>query len=135
MAKNILITGGAGFVGSHISDALLAAGHHVRIFDNLTDQVHHTGIPKYLAEEAEFIHGDVREARAVRRALKGIDVVFHMAAAVGVGQHASPRLRGAACHRSDRYALRALRYSRLRPLPRRPFPRGSRDTCVADRIV
>jgi dTDP-L-rhamnose 4-epimerase len=86
MAKNILITGGAGFVGSHIADALLAAGHKVRIFDNLTDQVHANGIPQYLAEEAEFIHGDVREARAVRRALKGVDVVFHMAAAVGVGQ-------------------------------------------------
>ena len=86
MAKNILITGGAGFVGSHISDALLAAGHNVRIFDNLTDQVHHAGVPKYLAEQAEFIHGDVREARAVRRALKSVDVVFHMAAAVGVGQ-------------------------------------------------
>jgi dTDP-L-rhamnose 4-epimerase len=86
MAKNILITGGAGFVGSHIADALLAAGHNVRIFDNLTDQVHQNGIPKYLAEEAEFVYGDVREARAVRRALKGMDVVFHMAAAVGVGQ-------------------------------------------------
>ena len=71
MAKNILITGGAGFVGSHISDALLAAGHNVRIFDNLTDQVHHAGVPKYLAEEAEFIHGDVREARAVRACSEG----------------------------------------------------------------
>jgi dTDP-L-rhamnose 4-epimerase len=86
MAKNILITGGAGFVGSHIADALLAAGHRVRILDNLTDQVHQDGIPKYLSKEAEFVFGDVREARAVRRALNGIDVVFHMAAAVGVGQ-------------------------------------------------
>jgi dTDP-L-rhamnose 4-epimerase len=86
MAKNILITGGAGFVGSHLADALLAAGHHVRIFDNLTDQVHHDGIPEYLSEDAEFVQGDVQDSAAVRRALAGIDVVFHMAAAVGVGQ-------------------------------------------------
>lgn len=86
MAKSILITGGAGFVGSHLADALLAAGHHVRIFDNLTDQVHHHGIPDYLSQDTEFVQGDVRDAAAVRRALHGIDVVFHMAAAVGVGQ-------------------------------------------------
>ncbi|MCU1256960.1 MAG: NAD-dependent epimerase/dehydratase [Candidatus Angelobacter sp.] len=86
MAKNILITGGAGFVGSHLADALLAAGHHVRIYDNLTAQVHHDGIPDYLAEDAEFVQGDVRDSAAMRRALAGIDVVFHMAAAVGVGQ-------------------------------------------------
>lgn len=86
MAKNILITGGAGFVGSHLADALLAAGHNVRILDNLTAQVHHHGIPGYLTEDAEFMHGDVRDSEAVRRALNGIDVVFHLAAAVGVGQ-------------------------------------------------
>lgn len=86
MAKNILITGGAGFVGSHLADALLAAGHNVRIFDNLTGQVHPGGIPGYLAPEAEFVQGDMQDAKAVGRALHGIEVVFHMAAAVGVGQ-------------------------------------------------
>ncbi len=86
MAKTILITGGAGFVGSHLADALLAAGHHVRIFDNLTGQVHRGGIPEYLADGAELIQGDVRDSVAIRRALAGVEVVFHMAAAVGVGQ-------------------------------------------------
>src|SRR5258708_31022207 len=86
MAKNILITGGAGFVGSHLADALLAVGHHVRIYDNLTAQVHLHGVPEYLAADAEFVHGDIRDSAAVRRALAGIDVVFHLAAAVGVGQ-------------------------------------------------
>ncbi|MCU1333664.1 MAG: NAD-dependent epimerase/dehydratase [Candidatus Angelobacter sp.] len=86
MAKNILITGGAGFVGSHLTDALLAAGHHVRIFDNLTGQVHLHGVPEYLAAAAEFVQGDIRDSAAVRRALAGINVVFHLAAAVGVGQ-------------------------------------------------
>lgn len=86
MAKNILITGGAGFVGSHLADALLAAGHNVRILDNLDKQVHQAGIPDYLAREAEFVCGNMQDAAAVRRSLDGIDVVFHMAAAVGVGQ-------------------------------------------------
>jgi len=86
MGKNILITGGAGFVGSHLADALLAAGHNVRIFDNLTEQVHHDGIPDYLPAEAEFVYGDVQDSSAVARAMNGIQVVFHMAAAVGVGQ-------------------------------------------------
>lgn len=86
MRKNILVTGGAGFVGSHLVDALLAAGHNVRILDNLTPQVHPSGAPDYLNPEAELMIGDLRDADAVHRALEGMDVVFHLAAAVGVGQ-------------------------------------------------
>jgi dTDP-L-rhamnose 4-epimerase len=86
MPKNILVTGGAGFVGSHLVDALLAAGHNVRVFDNLTPQVHGDGVPDYLSSEAEFMGGEMQDAAAVHRALDGVEVVFHMAAAVGVGQ-------------------------------------------------
>jgi dTDP-L-rhamnose 4-epimerase len=88
MRRKILVTGGAGFVGSHLVDALLARGHHVRVLDNLDPQVHgRTGRPRgHLNADAEFLHADVRDLDAVRRALDGVDVVFHEAAAVGVGQ-------------------------------------------------
>jgi dTDP-L-rhamnose 4-epimerase len=85
-AKRILITGGAGFVGSHTADALLAAGHEVRIFDNLTPQVHQGGKFSYVPEGAEFILGDVRNKSQVDKAVQERDVIFHLAAAVGVGQ-------------------------------------------------
>ena len=84
--KHVLVTGGAGFVGSHLVDALLAAGHQVRIFDNLTRQVHGQGIPEYLSPEAELVRGDMRDAAALHRALEDVEVVFNLAAAVGVGQ-------------------------------------------------
>jgi dTDP-L-rhamnose 4-epimerase len=84
--KNILITGGAGFVGSHLADALLARGHRVRILDNLSPQVHGQEFPTYLTRGAEFEQGDMRDPIAVSAALRNIDVVFHLAAAVGVGQ-------------------------------------------------
>jgi len=94
MADNILVTGGAGFIGSHLCDALLARGATVRVFDNLDPQVHGPIAgngrgptpPAYLSPEVEFIYGDVRDREALHRALKGVDVVFHQAAAVGVGQ-------------------------------------------------
>jgi dTDP-L-rhamnose 4-epimerase len=88
MSKRILITGGAGFIGSHLTDQLLAAGFEVRIFDSLSPQVHGpTGtVPDYLNADAEFVLGDVRDANALRKALKGIDAVYHFAAMVGVGQ-------------------------------------------------
>lgn len=86
MSKRVLVTGGAGFVGSHLVDALLAEGHEVRVFDSLSEQVHPDGLPRYLAREIEFLQGDMRDLEAVRGALMGIDVIFHKAAAVGVGQ-------------------------------------------------
>jgi dTDP-L-rhamnose 4-epimerase len=88
MGSQILITGGAGFIGSHLADALLARGHRVRALDNLAPQVHgaERARPTYLDPEVELMAGDVRDADAVRRALAGVDVVFHLAAAVGVGQ-------------------------------------------------
>src|SRR3954452_1222063 len=83
----ILVTGGAGFIGSHLADELLARGHRVRALDNLTPQVHGGGDrPEYLADDVELQVGDVRDADAVRRALVGVDAVVHLAARVGVGQ-------------------------------------------------
>lgn len=77
----ILITGGAGFIGSHTADALLAKGHHVRVLDSLEEPVHRGGQPpKYLNPEVEFIRGDVRDEAALLSALRGIDAVYHLAA-------------------------------------------------------
>jgi dTDP-L-rhamnose 4-epimerase len=84
----ILITGGAGFIGSHLADALLQRGHRVRALDNLLLQVHGRDAerPAYLHPDVELQRGDVRDADAVRRALDGVEAVYHFAAAVGVGQ-------------------------------------------------
>ncbi len=91
MKQNILITGGAGFIGSHLADELLEHGHRVRVLDNFSPQVHGDGVdgdnpPAYLDGRVEVLEGDVRDAQAVERALEEVDVVFHLAAAVGVGQ-------------------------------------------------
>src|SRR5215210_3760455 len=83
----VLITGGAGFIGSHLADRLLAEGHQVRALDSLDRQVHPEGErPDYLAADVELQVGDVRDHEAVRRALDRVDAVVHFAAAVGVGQ-------------------------------------------------
>jgi dTDP-L-rhamnose 4-epimerase len=87
MSELVLITGGAGFIGSHLADGLLAAGHRVRALDNLDPQVHEgASRPDYLSPEVELVAGDVRDAGAVHRALEGADAVIHLAARVGVGQ-------------------------------------------------
>jgi dTDP-L-rhamnose 4-epimerase len=83
----VLITGGAGFIGSHLADRLLAEGHEVRALDDLDGQVHPEGRrPDYLDDAVELEVGDVRDRDAVGKALDGVDAVVHFAAAVGVGQ-------------------------------------------------
>jgi len=84
---NVLVTGGAGFIGSHLVDALVARGHRVRVLDALVPQVHgENAVPAYLNTAADFIQGDMCERELVDAALEDIDVVFHEAAEVGVGQ-------------------------------------------------
>ncbi len=85
---HILITGGAGFIGSHLADDMIERGHRVRALDTMTQQVHgeRTQRPDYLNPDVELVHGDVRDSATVHRALDGIDAVYHFAAAVGVGQ-------------------------------------------------
>lgn len=85
--KRVLITGGAGFVGSHIADELLAHGCSVRVLDNLGPRVHQGGKwPTYLDPNVELVVGDVRDGAVVEKALEGIEVVFHLAGAVGAGE-------------------------------------------------
>ena len=84
---NVLVTGGAGFIGSHLVDGLVAKGYTVRVLDALVPQVHgENAKPLYLPEGVEFISADVCDRTAVDKALDGIDVVYHEAAEVGVGQ-------------------------------------------------
>jgi dTDP-L-rhamnose 4-epimerase len=84
---NILVTGGAGFIGSHLVDALIDRGHTVRVLDALVSQVHEAEEPpSHLNPQAEFVRGDVCDSDVLNRALDGIDAVYHEAAEVGVGQ-------------------------------------------------
>jgi dTDP-L-rhamnose 4-epimerase len=77
---HILITGGAGFIGSHTADRLLGMGHDVRILDNLQKPVHMKGKPDYLSDKAEFIKGDVRDKATLESAMDGVDAIYHLAA-------------------------------------------------------
>lgn len=88
MIANILVTGGAGFIGSHLTEALFDRGYKVRILDNLSPQVHgaKATLPECLEGKAEFIRGDIRNNNEVGEAVSGIDVVIHLAAETGVGQ-------------------------------------------------
>lgn len=84
---NILVTGGAGFIGSFLVDRLIKEGHRVRIFDNLDPQVHPGGkAPDHLNRRAEFVRGDVRDYDSLAKAIEGVEIVSHHAAAVGIGQ-------------------------------------------------
>lgn len=82
----VLVTGGAGFIGSHLVDELVKKGHKVRVLDIFEPQVHRGKRPKYLNKDVDYIKGDVRKPSDLKKALDKIDVVFHLAAQVGVGQ-------------------------------------------------
>jgi dTDP-L-rhamnose 4-epimerase len=81
-----LVTGGAGFIGSHTVDLLVGQGRDVRVYDALVDQVHRGAPPRYLPPGVEFVHADLRDRVTLQTALRGVDEVVHLAAEVGVGQ-------------------------------------------------
>ncbi len=86
MSQKVLVTGGAGFIGSHVVELLLEKGHDVVVFDSLVEQVHQGAGPVHVPAEAEFKLGDMTDRDAVRDALDGVDMVMNLAAEVGVGQ-------------------------------------------------
>ncbi len=78
--KSVLVTGGAGLIGSHLVDLLLSKGHKVKVLDNLDPQTHPEGKPPWIPADVEFIHGDMRSDADVLKALQGVQWVFHQAA-------------------------------------------------------
>jgi len=88
MASRILVTGGAGFIGAHVANELLAHGYDVRALDSLVPQVHgaERKRPDYLSAEVELMVGDIRDPGALARALKDVNAVVHLVSLVGVGQ-------------------------------------------------
>ncbi len=87
MGKNVLVTGGAGFIGSHLVDGLIRDGHEVTVLDALVPQVHpDKRVPEYLNDAANFINGDIGDRDLLLGLIQRNDVIFHEAAVVGVGQ-------------------------------------------------
>lgn len=88
MSRKVLVTGGAGFIGSHVVDALLAEGHEVSVVDMLVAQVHGSGKtePRFLPKDVAFFKADLCDEKLWADALSGVDTVVHLAAEVGVGQ-------------------------------------------------
>lgn len=112
MAK-ALVTGGAGLIGSHIVDQLIARGDEVRILDNLSKPTHLLGMPDWVPAQAEFILGDVRNRHDWERALAGVDLVFHQAAAGGF-------MPEVATYFHTNAVGTALMFEVIRDMPRRP---------------
>lgn len=79
MKGKVLITGGAGFIGSHTADLMHQQGYEVRILDNLSPKIHNGELPRYLNKDYEFIKGDVRLKKSWYQALQGVDYVIHLA--------------------------------------------------------
>ena len=91
MVKNILITGGAGFIGSKLSLKLIEKGYNVRVLDNLSTQIHGNPVhlsPLYLSikDKVDFVNGDVRNMDDWKKAIQKQDAVIHLAAETGTGQ-------------------------------------------------
>jgi len=87
MSKQILVTGGAGFIGSFLVDKLIEKGHSVTVYDNLEPQVHPAGLPPdYLNPACRFVQGDVRDYESFKKVISDAEIIFHEAAMVGVGQ-------------------------------------------------
>jgi dTDP-L-rhamnose 4-epimerase len=87
MIRNVLVTGGAGYIGSHLVDALVARDYRVTVLDNLEPQVHRSGSwPSYASGKAAYVRGDVRDRAAFEPLVLAADAVVHFGAAVSVGQ-------------------------------------------------
>src|ERR1041385_6352886 len=88
MKQTVLVTGGAGFIGSHVTDELITSGYKVRVLDNLSLLRHRAALraPSFLHSEAEVIVGDIQDPDTLRRALNGVEFVCHLASAVGASQ-------------------------------------------------
>src|SRR5438034_11120668 len=121
MKTVVLVTGGAGFIGSHIVDALLGQGMCVRILDNLsTGNINNL---RHCRSDVEFIEGDLRDLAACYRACKGIETAFHQAALPSVPRSiADPLTSHPVNVEGPRPLLRAARADGVRRCVLRPSP-------------